>query len=63
MPTALSQDEVDKLLTAPDTNTRLGIRDRAMLEVLYATGMRVSELINLRTGDIHNDLKNYSSSW
>lgn len=57
LPTALSEEEVDKLLAAPDTNTPLGIRDRAMLEVLYATGMRVSELINLRTGDIHADLK------
>ena len=57
LPTALSEEEVTKLLDAPDTNTRLGIRDRAMLEVLYATGMRVSELINLRTGDIHSELK------
>lgn len=57
LPTALSEEEVTKLLDAPDTKTRLGIRDRAMLEVLYATGMRVSELINLRTGDIHSELK------
>ena len=57
LPTALSEEEVTKLLDAPDTNTGLGIRDRAMLEVLYATGMRVSELINLRTGDIHSELK------
>jgi len=52
LPTYLRVDEISKLLEAPDLGTPYGIRDRAMLEVLYSTGLRVSELLNLRISDI-----------
>ena len=47
LPKALSEADVDALLSAPDTGDPLGMRDRAMLEVLYATGLRVTELVSL----------------
>ena len=47
LPDSLSEEDVDKLLQAPDTSTELGMRDRVLLEVLYATGLRVSELVGL----------------
>src|ERR1700687_4674483 len=52
LPTYLRVDEIDKLLQAPNLATPYGLRDRAMLEVLYSTGLRVSELLNLRISDI-----------
>ncbi len=48
LPTSLSERDVESLLNAPDVNTPLGLRDRAMLETLYATGLRVTELVTLK---------------
>lgn len=50
-PKTLSESQVDTLLSAPNTDTTLGLRDRAMLETLYATGLRVSELVHLSVQD------------
>ena len=49
VPKTLSEDQVDALLSAPDENSSLGLRDKAMLELLYASGLRVSELVKLKT--------------
>lgn len=49
LPKDLSEQDVEALIQAPDITTALGLRDRAMLEVLYACGLRVTELLNLRT--------------
>lgn len=57
LPVALSEDEITKLLSQPDISKKLGLRDRALLETMYATGMRVSEVINLKEEDIHPELK------
>lgn len=57
LPVALSVDEVNRLLEQPNVNEKLGLRDRALLETLYATGIRVSELINLKFNDLHEELK------
>ena len=52
LPDVLTQDEIVRLLNAPDATSKLGLRDRAMLELLYAAGMRVSELIELQPIDL-----------
>jgi integrase/recombinase XerD len=49
VPATLVESQVDALLTAPDVTTELGLRDRAMLELMYASGLRVSELVTLKT--------------
>jgi integrase/recombinase XerD len=55
LPRFLAIEDVDRLLEAPDVSTASGLRDRALIELLYATGLRVSELINLRAQDLHLD--------
>ncbi len=52
LPAVLSIEEVKKLLSTPNTNTKLGFRDRAMMEVMYAAGLRVSEVCNLSLFDL-----------
>ncbi|WP_234087244.1 site-specific tyrosine recombinase XerD [Azonexus sp. R2A61] len=52
LPKVMSEQQVDALLAAPDLSTPLGLRDRAMLETLYATGLRVSELVNLKLHEV-----------
>lgn len=53
LPAVLTPGEVDRLLGAPDVHTPAGLRDRAMLELLYATGLRVTELVTLRESDVN----------
>ena len=53
LPKFLSVEEVDQLLEAPDVSEPRGLRDRALIEVLYATGLRVSELVNLKPQDLN----------
>jgi len=53
LPKTMTLDEVERLLSAPDVLTPLGLRDRTMFELLYATGIRVSELIGLRVGQLN----------
>jgi len=53
LPKFLSPEEVDRLIGAPDTSQPRGIRDRALIELLYATGLRVSEMVSLRQQDLN----------
>ena len=55
LPKFLSAEEVDRLIQTPDTATVRGLRDRALIELLYATGLRVSELVQLRVADVNLD--------
>jgi integrase/recombinase XerD len=55
LPKFLSLEEIDQLIAQPDVTTPLGLRDRAMFELLYATGMRVSELVKVRAVDLRLD--------
>jgi integrase/recombinase XerD len=56
LPKSLTESDVEQLLAAPDTQTPLGLRDRTMFEVLYATGLRVSELVTLRVTQVSMDM-------
>lgn len=53
LPTVLSFEEIDKLLQTPNVEERLGLRDKAILELFYSCGLRVSELINLKISDLY----------
>ncbi len=56
LPRSLTEADVEALLNAPDVNTALGLRDRTMLETLYATGLRVSELVALKISEVSLDM-------
>lgn len=55
LPKFLNQDEIERLLNVPETSTETGLRDRAILELMYACGLRVSEAVNIRAADIDLD--------
>ena len=56
LPKSITEADVESLLAAPDTQTARGLRDRAMLEMLYASGLRVSELVTLKTAQVSQDM-------
>ena len=56
LPKTLTEQDVEKLLAAPDVNDPLGMRDRTMLETLYASGLRVSELVTLKVAQVSQDM-------
>lgn len=56
LPSVLPIEEVERLLAQPDVSTPRGLRDRAMLELLYATGLRVSELVGLKRGEVNLEM-------
>ena len=56
LPKSLSESDVDRLLNTPDTTEPLGLRDKAMLETLYASGLRVSELVTLKVANVSLDM-------
>ena len=56
LPKSLSEADVESLINAPNLETALGVRDRAMIETLYASGLRVSELVNLKISEVSQDV-------
>jgi integrase/recombinase XerD len=56
LPDSLSEHDMDNLLNAPDVNDRYGLRDRCMLELMYSSGLRVSELVSLETNQLNHNL-------
>jgi len=56
LPNSLTEADVENLITAPDVDSPLGLRDKAMLETLYASGLRVSELVTLKTVQVSHDM-------
>lgn len=56
LPKILTEEDVDALLAAPNVETPLGLRDKSMLEVLYASGLRVSELVTMQVGQLSQDM-------
>ncbi|GEL68095.1 site-specific tyrosine recombinase XerD [Marinilactibacillus psychrotolerans] len=57
LPKVISTNQIDILLSIPDISNKIGIRDRAILEVMYATGIRISELVNLKLEELHLSMK------
>lgn len=56
LPQVLTTEEIERILAVPDITTKLGLRNRALLETMYATGFRVTEICNLKMADLHADL-------